>query len=434
MTLAFHACPPPGEWFNDPCGLVRDGRGGWTLFVQHRADAPAFRRVGWGRLTSDDLLAWRWRGVAVPPEPDASIFSGCVIRTRADWQAFHTSHADATGLQGQVRRRSPDGAAFGPAEPLIWPQPDRRDPFVVDRPEGRLMLLAEPPGWTPAPGARAHLSIWREDAAGRWEQTGVIGPWAPPGVLWEMPVVVRRAGGDLLLASEVDRFDASSRCRVKVWRGALSATGFALADGQDEAGALLDLGPEFYAAVPGAGHIVGWLSSWAVARRMAWPGFAGGPISLPRRIGWRDGAARIAPPAGLARAFPRRLAAAPRAGLGLARVDGRAPVSLAIRGDGAEAVVEIDPAAGDVRLARTGPDWLAHAATHANVVAPAAARRLMLAVDGPVIELFAAPEGRVLSMVLPAGPAGFEIALQVGGAVVALEWRGLSEQTASRPL
>ncbi len=411
MTLSFHACPPPGQWFNDPCGLVRD-KGGWTLFVQHRADAPAFRRVGWGRLTSRNLLDWRWEGVAIPPDPDASIFSGCVIRTDQDWQAFHTSHADATGLQGQVRRRSLDGRTFGQAEPLILPQPDRRDPFVIDRPDGRLMLLAEPPGWTPAPGARAHLTIWREDEAGRWDQTGVIGPWAPAGVLWEMPVVVRRGGGDLLLVSEVDRFDNSSRCRVRVWRGSLSATGFTLAPGAAPSGELLDLGPEYYAAIPGAGHLVGWLSSWAVARRMPWPGFSGGPISLPRRIAWRDGAVRMAPPRAIERLFPNRTTGVPAAGLGLAQIDGRSAWRLSIKGAGAEAVVELDPATGRIEIERSGPDWLAAQLTHGKACTSIEKRTLRLFIDGPVLELFLEPEGRVLSMILPVGEGLFEITLK----------------------
>ena len=54
MSFAFHAAPPPGEWCNDPNGLVY-ADGAWRLFVQDSATAPDFGKIGWARLSSTDL-------------------------------------------------------------------------------------------------------------------------------------------------------------------------------------------------------------------------------------------------------------------------------------------------------------------------------------------------------------------------------------------
>lgn len=63
-------------------------------------------------------------------------------------------------------------------------------------------------------------------------------------------------------------------------------------------GRLLDHGPDFYAAClqtpsythPAGPALVAWMSHWAYARRLPLPGFAGGPMTLPRRLMWVDDA------------------------------------------------------------------------------------------------------------------------------------------------
>ena len=59
-------------------------------------------------------------------------------------------------------------------------------------------------------------------------------------------------------------------------------------------GRRLDHGPDFYAAClqtpdlarPTEPALVAWMSHWAYARRLPLPGFAGGPMTLPRRLTW----------------------------------------------------------------------------------------------------------------------------------------------------
>lgn len=75
-------------------------------------------------------------------------------------------------------------------------------------------------------------------------------------------------------------------------------------------------------------------------------------------------------------------------------------------------------------MSRRGPDWMACRMTHGNICTPVNTRRLMLVVDGPVLELFLAPEGRVLSMILPDDGSAFNITLKGDGPEIGFDWRG----------
>ena len=91
MNFAFHAAPPPGEWFNDPNGLVF-ADGAWRLFVQHSAAGSEFREVGWARLSSADLLHWTWDGPVIAPDTLGQAYSGSVVVNDGGLTACLTRH------------------------------------------------------------------------------------------------------------------------------------------------------------------------------------------------------------------------------------------------------------------------------------------------------------------------------------------------------
>lgn len=419
MSLVFHPCPPPGEWLNDPNGLVQiDGM--WRLFVQHRADAPAFSATGWARLSSPDLLDWTWDGVVIRPDGPDWAYSGSVSRGGRGLIAIHTIHDEATGLERQVERSSADaGATWSAATPLIAPLSNVRDPFVAQC--GDTMLLACPGDWN-APDARSHLAIWRRHRGG-WRQTGRIGPWHPPGVMWEVPIVVQVDDRDVLLVSTVDRRGGGADCAVFAWIGTLRDDGFVADHGAGPSGQRLDLGPDFYAAMAADGVpiVVGWLSSWATARTFAWPGFAGGVISLPRRLSLVGG--RIRQHVAVADdAFSYTCSVPPKAGRGTVEINGRAGFSLTIGGAGAALDIVADPERGSLTVTRTGPLSLRWHRHHEAVLVPHAERDLTLFVDGPAVELFVAPDGVTVSVALPSGDRPLEVRCDVAGRLQPLVW------------
>ena len=315
MSFAFHAAPPPGEWINDPNGLIYTG-GRYRLFAQHSAEGPDFKRIGWARWSSDDLLHWDWDGCVIAPDATGLAYSGSVTADGDALTAFLTRHAPP--VQRQYRLDSGDhGGTWRQDEAALGPEGRNvRDPFVFECAASgdRRMLVAAPCDWTDwADQPPSQLEIWAERLE-RWERVGTIGPWSAPGVMWEVPVLLDFGEAQVLVVSTIDRRDGGAECSVRYWVGRFDGVRFATDDPVD--GLRLDHGPDFYATcfnttVGWPNHervMLGWASSWATARTMRWPDdIHGGPISMPRIVTLANGRLRQAPlPSAMANVSTRR--------------------------------------------------------------------------------------------------------------------------------
>jgi sucrose-6-phosphate hydrolase SacC (GH32 family) len=284
----FHAAPPPGEWFNDPNGLVEAG-GEWRLFVQHAADAPDFRATGWARLSSADLIDWRFDGAVLPHDGGVRRYSGSVLGDGGRLRAWLTLHDDAPAAAPRQRQIAADSEDAG--RTWRWTEADDlpgganvRDPFVWRDGDALAALVAHPCDWNGADG-RSHLTLHRM-REGCFVETGRIGPWSPPRVMWEVPVLIDLGQTQVLIVSLVDRRGGGAACSVRYWPGALRDGGFDPAPGTPGEGWPLDLGPDHYAAIPASGLpvTIAWASNWAQARaRATADGGHGGVLTMPRR-------------------------------------------------------------------------------------------------------------------------------------------------------
>ena len=389
--------------------------------AQHREtpDAP----VDWGLFSSPDLLDWRWEGVGIGATAAGHGYSGSIIRHGGRVEAFHTVHDPAATLQHQVRLVAAEPSLrrwhAEPAAGLPPPTRNLRDPYVFRWRGAWRMLLANPCDWHDWRGeGSSTLRVLASDDLATWREAGRIGPWHPPGVMWEVPVLVERGGRDLLMISIVDRRADRARCQVTGWVGRFDGADF---HPDDKAGEPVDLGPDFYAAMAGQGNaapMVGWLSSWDTARAPVWPGFEGGPISLPRSIGV-DGDRIQHRPLRLQHGFGA-CSGRPAAGLATAMFDGADAFTLTLITDRGRLIVTGEPRRGTLcvqRVAAAPFDW---AADHAGAIAVTASRSMRLFVDGPAIELFIDPDARAVSAVLPGGLG--DVTLQVGGRSLPLSW------------
>ena len=425
-----HAVPPAGHWINDPNGLFF-ADGAFRLLVQHRSDAPEYRRTGWARFSSPDLVRWTFDGPVIAPDGKRWMYSGCVQRAGDALACLHTIHGD--GLERQVRRLSRDGGLnWTRAEPLPGlgpPARNRRDPFAFRDGDGWALLLAEPcdwHGWRDEPASR--IALYRSDDASAWRLAGRIGSFHPPGVMVEVPLLLRVDGRDVLIVSTVDRRDDGADGAVRAWVGALLPDGFAPDPGVLVDGQLLDHGPDFYAAMASVDDdwplpdpcVLGWLSSWATARAMRWPGFAGGPISLPRHLSieTRDGAPFVA-----VRPHPAVLAALDRPATSPPRSDRwtGGTMRLAVVGEDARLDVTVS---GDLlecsRVVAGLPDWR----RRNRIGQPGTATRsLAIVVDACTAELFLPDDGVAVSAGVPGGGRGLRVAMTVDGEPAPLVWQ-----------
>jgi len=398
-SFAFHAAPAANEWFNDPNGLLFvDGH--YRLYMQHSRAGPDFKQIGWGAMTSDDLLDWRWNGVAIAPGATGSAYSGSVTRV-SPVEAFLTRHeAGADGpCQTQWRAVADSGGTLRFGDVQLGPTGRNvRDPFVFWWPATGdwRMLLAEPCDWTDwRDEPPSQLAVWASADRHRWRRVGTIGPCDDGGVMWEVPQLVDFGTVQLLIVSIVDRRNDGADSSVSVVAGHFVGDEFVA----DAAPSRLDLGPDFYAACvntvdgwPTANRVlVGWASNWATAREMPWPGEVnGGPISLPRTLAWHDGAVTIAPitAARSRAAYCGRWR--PGAALRLEIAGGHAALTVAIDGDG--------QLTAQRRATQAALAWTCAAA-------PRLTRdcTVTVFVDAGLSEIFIEPPGLALTVFVPGG-------------------------------
>jgi sucrose-6-phosphate hydrolase SacC (GH32 family) len=398
--FAFHAAAPAGEWFNDPNALFFFC-GRYYLLVQHAADAPEFKNVGWARLTSRDLSTWDWGGVLLAPDAEGFAYSGSAVRDLEErFTLFFTRHLQSGPYQTQHHAELVDGGAravplgtFGPAGRNM------RDPFVFRDPSGKgwRALIAAPCDWTEwRTDKPSQLEYWRSTDLVGWERIGTIGPWSPEGVMWEVPVLIDFGATQALILSLVDRRSDTADCSVRYWLGKLHAKSFTRDPAFPEDGLPLDLGPDFYAAIPNvregwptSDHVViGWASNWRTARSVAWPGASmGGPLSMPRIVSLSADGKSIA----MAPALRRRpdWSADCPAGPYCIEVCSR-EARLTVTVTGSTICVE--------RRADGLPQFIRQQQLNTRVLGGG---RVSLFADGPLIELFFEPEGWVVTSAVP---------------------------------
>ena len=69
---------PPSKWMNDPNGLVYND-GIYHLFYQYYPEDIVWGPMHWGHATSEDLIRWENKPIALYPDEYGYIFSGSAV-------------------------------------------------------------------------------------------------------------------------------------------------------------------------------------------------------------------------------------------------------------------------------------------------------------------------------------------------------------------
>ena len=421
---AFHFTPQR-NWMNDPNGLVYH-RGLWHLYFQYNPESADWGNMSWGHATSADLNSWTEHPVALPYRQGEQIYSGSVVASRRDGDdrltAFYTSAYD-NGHQAQSTATSSDGGftwEIDAGNPVLdRGTPSFRDPkvirFVDEHGSFRWVLLA-------VEAEERQVLFYSSVDLRSWEYLSSYGPIGDQQVVWECPDLLPLAvDGDphnvrwvLLLSTnpvgdEPDP-DGSSMSYVV---GHFDGVAFT---SESRSLTRLDHGRDFYAGVTfdsapdDEAIILGWMNNWRYAGEFPSAPWRGA-MSLPRRLSLRsiEGTPRLVQEPlsfireHLARATPVRvdLTAQPfdlaLSGHSLIDVQwdpaSTGTLRLQLRGD-ANAYVDLEhtPTAASLTVTRGGT---AAEAVHADfpstsTVALAATTpvRLLLSLDGPLLEVF----------------------------------------------
>ncbi len=164
-----------------------------------------------GHATSDDLVTWKDRGIALSPAPgpawdDKAIWTGSIIRHEGVWYWFYTAltHADRQQRIGLATSTDLDTWTRHPRNPLVtadlsWIESENgdvafRDPWVIHDPagDGWLMYITTRVNHGPRDG-RGVIALARSPNLVDWT---LVGPVTEPGDFAELEVPQYVVAGD----------------------------------------------------------------------------------------------------------------------------------------------------------------------------------------------------------------------------------------------
>ena len=76
-----HFAPQQG-WLNDPNGLIYVN-GKWLIFHQYNPHDTKWGDMHWAATETEDFISWKDKGVAMAPDEEGTIYSGCAILDKA---------------------------------------------------------------------------------------------------------------------------------------------------------------------------------------------------------------------------------------------------------------------------------------------------------------------------------------------------------------
>jgi fructan beta-fructosidase len=292
------------NWLSDPNGLVHH-KGKWHLFYQYNPAGDQWGNMAWGHAISRDLVSWTELPPALVQDDAHMIFSGSAVVDHANSAGFgvDTLVAAYTGagrgpdpLQVQCLASSTDDGRTWhkfPGNPVLdYGLADFRDPNIFWHAATARWIMVV------AMSAQNHALILASPDLKHWEKLSAIGPFALPGAVWECPLLIELPveGGDVtrwMFKVDVLRDGPGSGAVALIG----DFDGVCFTPDAADCWQVIDEGKDFYAAIawhdPRDDHgrpcWIGWMGNHSYQGRLPARGWRGA-MSLPKRIGLRDGA------------------------------------------------------------------------------------------------------------------------------------------------
>lgn len=213
FRLGHHLMPPVG-WLNDPNGLCWF-QGKYHVFFQY---APFDAEGGlkfWGHYTSEDLIDWKYEGVALYPDSSYDchgVYSGSALVDDDKMHLFFTGNIKIDGDYDYIHEgretstiyvESEDGLCFGNKEEVIsfeeYPEEFTchiRDPKVWKEDDAYFMVLGGR-----LKGDKGAVLLYRSKDKKRWEFIRTITTEETFGYMWECPDYFEMDGQKILSVS-----------------------------------------------------------------------------------------------------------------------------------------------------------------------------------------------------------------------------------------
>ena len=303
----FHFTPQQ-KWMNDPNGLVHNN-GIYHLFYQYYPEDIVWGPMHWGHATSEDLIHWEHKPIALYPDEHGLIFSGSAVVDHANTSGFGTGENPPVVaiftyhlMEGEKAGRTDfqtQGIAYSLDNGDIWAKykgnpvlgndgiKDFRDPKVFWNEQENL--------WTMLLVAGDRLQIYNSPDLKAWEKVSEFGKdQGAHGGVWECPDMFKLMvdGSDeekWVLLISINPGAPNGGSGTQYFIGDFDGKTFTSDQQEDR---WLDWGTDNYAGVTyndtpdGERIFIGWMSNWTYARNTPTEKWRSA-MTLPRNLSLR---------------------------------------------------------------------------------------------------------------------------------------------------
>jgi fructan beta-fructosidase len=309
--LQYHFTPPQ-KWMNDPNGMVYY-EGEYHLFYQHHPDSCDWGPMHWGHAVSQDLVHWEHLPIALKPDHNGYIFSGCAVVDWHDHTGFFDggsglvaifTHSSEDATSGRVRQVQ--SLAYSRDNGRTWTMyegnPVLEDERFVDFRDPKVFYHAPTSSWIMVLAAGNCLHLYRSSNLLEWEFASEFGTeegchegvWECPD-LFELQVDGKPGETRWVLVVSINPASVDGS-KTQYFIGHFDGYRF-VNEHSPELVLWLDHGRDNYAGVtwsdterPLEGRVfIGWMSNWMYANATPteqedWRG----AMTLPRRLTLRE--------------------------------------------------------------------------------------------------------------------------------------------------
>lgn len=197
---AFHFTPD-SMWMNDPNGLVYvDGE--YHLFYQFYPDSNVWGPMHWGHATSNDLVHWQHKPVALFPDSLGYIFSGSAVVDSNNTSGLATDGNDVIvaiytyhNMEGERSGRNDyqsQGIAYSNDKGITWTKYDKNPVLpnsgIKDFRDPKVSWNKETSKWIMTLAVSDHIRFYSSPDLKTWEFESEFGKSVGAhGGVWECP-------------------------------------------------------------------------------------------------------------------------------------------------------------------------------------------------------------------------------------------------------
>lgn len=289
-------------WLNDPNGLIYHNDY-YHMFYQYYPHGVSHGNMHWGHARSRNLLEWEELSIALYPDENGTVFSGCMVYDIENTSGFgngkeaplvavftHHLEQEETIIQSQSLAYSLDGGmTFKKYEEnpvLDLKRADFRDPKVFYSQHRKQWIMLTVTG--------REVRFFASENLKNWAYLNTFGAKEiRKDEIWECPdlqeIETEEGGKKWVLFVSQNTLDYSET-GVRYFTGSFDGKEFHCESGEEEE-LLLDFGCDNYAAATyygEQGRVIqqSWMSCWAYAQKLPEAGFRGS-MTFPRELSLR---------------------------------------------------------------------------------------------------------------------------------------------------